>query len=333
MSPPTFPFARLKGAEPPIEYAQLRANEPVSQVELFDGSIAWLVYIQQTVDTLLDTVVRDGGSKPFDIVEKFALPVPSYIIYGILGVPFKDLPYLTNQAAIRSNGSATASEAGTANASLISYISNLVTLRSETLQDDLISLLVKTQLIPGHLTKDDVTSIAFLLLVAGNATMVSMIALGIVELLKHAGQHALFVSEPEEWTKPFVEELCRFHTARALATKRVAKDDVVIGGKTIKKGEGVIAATQSGNRDEEVFSEADIFDMRRKSGDEETLENGWGEHRRVAEWLARAELEIFFWLATLWKKIPTLKLAIPFEEVKHSLPKKDVGISKLPVVF
>jgi fungal nitric oxide reductase len=38
-------------------------------------------------------------------------------------------------------------------------------------------------------------------------------------------------------------------------------------------------------------------------------------------------------LATLWKKIPTLKLAIPFEEVKYSPPKKDVGIGELPVVF
>lgn len=268
-------------------------------------------HIQQTVDTLLDTMIKEGGSKPFDIVEKLALPVPSYvspspqafptasntppqIIYGILGVPFQDLPYLTNQAAIRSNGSATASEAGTANASLISYINSLVTLRSETPQDDLISLLVKTQLTPGHLTKDDVTSIAFLLLVAGNATMVSMIALGIVELLQHADQHALFVSEPEKWAKPFVEELCRFHTASALATKRVAKEDVVIGGKTIKKGEGIIAATQSGNRDEDVFPEPDVFDIRRKRGDEEALGYGWGEHRCVAEGLARAELEIVF---------------------------------------
>jgi len=401
MSPPSFPFARPKGAEPPLEYAQLRANDPISQVELFDGSIAWLVvkhkdirsvltdnrlskertrsgfpelspggkaaaknkptfvdmdppqhmqqrsmveslfikthidatrpHIQQTVDSLLTTLIEEGGSKPVDIVEKFALPVPSYIIYGILGVPFKDLPYLTNQAAIRSNGSATASEAGAANASLISYIGNLVTLRLEAPQDDLISLLVNTQLISGNLTKEDVTSIAFLLLVAGNATMVSMIALGIVTLLEHPSQHALFISDPDKWAKPFVEELSRFHTASALATKRVAKEDVVIGEKTIKAGDGIIAATQSGNRDEEVFPEPDVFDMSRKRGSEEALGYGWGEHRCVAEWLARAELEIVF--ATLWKRIPNLKLAVRFDEVKYSPPKKDVGISELLVVF
>ena len=37
------------------------------------------------------------------------------IIYTILGVPFSDLPYLTQQNAIRTNGSATAREASTAN--------------------------------------------------------------------------------------------------------------------------------------------------------------------------------------------------------------------------
>lgn len=53
MSPPSFPFARPNGAEPPVEYAQLRTHEPVSQVELFDGSIAWLVVKHQDIRTVL----------------------------------------------------------------------------------------------------------------------------------------------------------------------------------------------------------------------------------------------------------------------------------------
>lgn len=53
MAPLKFPFARPGGTEPPVEYAQLRANDPVSQVELFDGSIAWLVVKHKDIQSVL----------------------------------------------------------------------------------------------------------------------------------------------------------------------------------------------------------------------------------------------------------------------------------------
>lgn len=36
-------------------------------------------HIQKTVDSLLDNIIQEGGDKPIDLVEKFALPVPSYV--------------------------------------------------------------------------------------------------------------------------------------------------------------------------------------------------------------------------------------------------------------
>jgi nitric oxide reductase len=203
-------------------------------------------------------------------------------------------------------------------------------MRSAEPKGDLISKLVLEQLNPGHIEKADAVQMAFLMLVAGNATMVSMINLGIVTLLQNPSQLADLKADPSLSPK-FVEELCRYHTASAMATRRVAKVDITLGTKDIKAGEGIIAATQSGNRDEDVFPDPDVFNMHRKRGAEQALGYGYGEHRCVAEWLARAELETVF--ATLFKKIPGLKLAIPLEEVKYSEPRMDVGILELPVVW
>lgn len=301
--------------------------EPIFTREHID---AMRPHIQKTVDSLLDNMIKEGGEKPVELVEKFSLPLPSFIIYGILGVPAKDLEYLTQCNAVRSNGSATATEAANANKELLDYLGDLVDQRVAKPLDDLISRLVVEQLIPGHIEKSDATQMAFLMLVAGNATMVSMINLGIVTLLQNPDQLNDLKADPC-LAKVFVEELCRFHTASAMAARRVAKVDITLGGKLIKAGEGIIASNQSANRDEEIFPDPDTFNIYRKRGTEQALGYGWGPHRCVAEWLARAELEIVF--ATIFQKLPNLKLAIPESEIKYSPPRKDIGIVELPIVF
>lgn len=60
---------------------------------------------------------------------------------------------------------------------LLLYLASLVEKRLEEPKDDLISKLCTEQVKPGNIEKPDAVQIAFLLLVAGNATMVNMIAL------------------------------------------------------------------------------------------------------------------------------------------------------------
>ncbi|KAL2024872.1 hypothetical protein VTK56DRAFT_3571 [Thermocarpiscus australiensis] len=289
-------------------------------------------YIEKTVNDLLDRMKAKGCAEgPVDLVEEFALPVPSYIIYTILGVPFEDLEFLTHQNAVRTNGSSTAREASAAAEELIRYLTELVDKRMQEPKDDLVSKLVTEQVKTGNLSKEDAVQTAFLLLVAGNATMVNMITLGVVTLSQHPDQLAELKADPATWAAPFVEELCRYHTASAMAIKRTAKEDVEIGGKVIKAGEGIIASNQSANRDEDVFAEPDKFDMHRKWPKEDALGFGFGDHRCIAEHLARAELTTVFSL--LYKKLPNLKLATPIDKVEYTPLDRDVGIVRLPVTW
>lgn len=64
--------------------------------------------------------------------------------------------------------------------------------------------------------------------------------------------------------------------------------------QVIKAGEGIIAANASGNRDEEVFPDPNVFDMHRSPDPNHALGFGFGPHRCVAEPLARAEMELVF---------------------------------------
>ena len=185
---------------------------------------------------------------------------------------------------------------------LLDYIGKLVDQRSKEPMDDLISKLATEQVEPGHIEHSDAVAIAFLMLVAGNATMVNMINLGVTTLLQYPSQLEKLKTDPS-LASAFVSELCRYHTGSSYATRRVAKVDIELAGHNIKAGEGIIAATQSASRDEDVFSDPDTFDILRFVSKEEggrgedwyqAMGYGWGEHRCVAEPLARGELEIVF---------------------------------------
>lgn len=56
---------------------------------------------------------------------------------------------------------------------------------------------------------------------------------GVVTLFQHPDQMAELKADPQKWAGPFVEELCRYHTASAMAIKRTAKEDVEIGGQVL----------------------------------------------------------------------------------------------------
>ncbi|KAE8420954.1 cytochrome P450 [Aspergillus pseudocaelatus] len=290
-----------------------------------------LPFIRDTVQHHLNQLIRAGkDEKEVDLVKHFALPVPSRIIYDILGIPQEDFEYLSGCDATRTSGSSTAAAAQAANKDLLEYLEKLVDRRTANPGKDVISTLVKEQLKPGHLEKLDVVQIAFLLLVAGNATVVSMIALGVVTLLEHPDQLSRLLEDPS-LSKLFVEELCRFHTASALATRRVATVDIELCGQKIKAGEGIIASNQAANRDPEVFPDPDTFDMFRKRGPQEALGFGYGDHRCIAETLARAELETVF--STLFQTLPSLRLAVPKSDIEWTPPTRDVGIVGLPVTW
>jgi nitric oxide reductase len=190
--------------------------------------------IQRIIDNVLDGIIEKGCAQgPVDLVENFATPIPTRIIYGILGVPEQDIPELSKASAIRVSTSGSANDAG--NSHLHDYMTALVDRRIQAPgnpKDDLISKLVVEQYKPGHITRDDIQRLAYLVLVAGNAAVISSISLGTIILLQHPEQLNILKEDPSAANAAMVaEEVLRYYTPSSLNSRRVAKQDTVVGGK------------------------------------------------------------------------------------------------------
>ena len=96
-----------------------------------------------------------------------------------------------------------------------------------------------------------------------------------------------------------------------LSVTRVASEDLELAGNVIPAGEAIIPLTLSANRDASKYDNPDQFDVRRAARDH--LAFGFGIHQCVGQPLARVELQVIY--GTLIRRIPTLRLAKPADDI------------------
>ncbi|HVQ99949.1 MAG TPA: cytochrome P450, partial [Mycobacterium sp.] len=157
------------------------------------------------------------------------------------------------------------------------------------------------------------------------------IGLGILALLEHHEQAAVIrEAEDRGVIANAVEELLRYLSIIHTGQRRVAAEDIEIGGETIRAGEGIIIDLAPANWDPSVFEEPDRLFLHRARADG-NVAFGYGRHQCVGQQLARAELQIVF--TTLFRRIPTLRLAIPLDEVPLKHDRLAYGVYELPVAW
>ncbi|TKD03959.1 cytochrome P450 [Polyangium fumosum] len=282
--------------------------------------------IQQIVDQHIDAML--AGPRPVDLVQALSLPVPSLVICELLGVPYADHEFFQTHSANVVNQKAPAEVIMGSVVALMTYLGQLVGAKVQNPTDDLLSRQIQKQLENGAVDFEGMVSMAFLLLLAGHETTANMISLSTLVLLQHPEKLAALREDPSK-TLSAVEELLRYFTIAESALGRVAKEDVEIGGVTIKAGEGVFALANTGNRDPEVFENADELDLARNSRNH--LAFGYGQHQCLGQNLARLELQIV--IDTLFKRIPELRAAVPFEELSFKDGSAVYGMHEFPVTW
>lgn len=290
--------------------------------------------IQQIADRLIDEML--AGPAPADLVSAFALPLPSLVICELLGVPYADHGFFQENSRVLLRSGADPDEALAAQRRLAGYLEALVDEKVAHPADDLLSRLAAEYLATGHLTRTDVAQTGVLLLVAGHETTANMIALGTLALLRHPDQlAAVRDTDDPKLIAGAVEELLRYLTIVHTGRRRVALEDIEIGGRVIRAGDGVILSNDIGNRDEAAFPGSpgspgpEQLDVHRDA--RRHVAFGFGPHQCLGQPLARVELQVVY--GTLYRRLPSLRLAVPFEDVPFKHDGLVYGVYELPVAW
>ncbi|WP_251096052.1 cytochrome P450 [Streptomyces sp. Caat 7-52] len=313
----------LLGMDDPEHHRQRRMLIPSFTVKRAAALRPW---IQRIVEGLLDAMTEQGP--PVDLVSAFALPVPSMVICGLLGVPYADHEFFEEQSRRLLRGP-TADDTLEARGRLEEYLDGLIEAKSKEAGpgDGILDDLVHHRLRDGDLERADLVSLALILLVAGHETTANMISLGTYTLFQHPDRLAELRTDPAV-LPAVVEELLRMLSI-AEGLQRVALADIEIAGSTIRAGDGVLFATSVINRDTSVYDDPDGVDFHRP--DRHHVAFGFGIHQCLGQNLARAELEIA--LGTLFTRLPGLRPAVPPEDIPCKPGDTIQGMLELPVTW
>lgn len=283
--------------------------------------------IQQITDDHIDAIL--AGPQPADLVEALALPVPSLVISEMLGVPYEDHEFFQQHATTGVSRYATAEESQQGRVGLARYLIDLIKTKMEHPAEDMVTELAE-RVTAGEISMKEAAQIGTGVLIAGHETSANMIALGTLALLENPDQLALLrdTDDPKVVANA-IEELLRYLSIIQNGQRRVALDDIEIGGQTIKSGDGVIIDLAPANWDPNQFPEPDKLDLTRPA--RLHVGFGFGPHQCVGQQLARVELQIVF--KTLLRRIPTMRLAIPLDEVEFKHDKLAFGVYRLPVTW
>ncbi len=265
-------------------------------------------HIQSIATRLIDEIIERNAGR-FDLLADFAEPLPAIVTAELLGVPIEDHMMLKEWsvtfAEMLGNFQHNPDRLGGVLAAvekLQTYFHDAIRQQRARPRDGLLDVLMNAELDGDRLSDDEIVANCIVTMVGGLETTTNLITNGILSLLRNPEQMARLRNEPRIMPAA-VEELLRYESP-SQHTARLAPEDLVLGGKPIRKRQAVIAVMAAGNRDPERFPDPDRLDFDRP--DNRHLAFGWGAHFCFGAPLARLEGHIAF--ETLLRRFPSLEL-------------------------
>lgn len=274
-----------------------------------------------------DLIDRFIDTHRCEFVSDLAAPLPTGIFTQIMGLPIEDADMFYRWKNVINHESRTDDDpdaAGRATQEAIAYLKEVLDARRADPKDDIATELVRAQLDGEPIEEDEMLRMAFLLFLGGLDTVTSALSFAFAHLVTHPEHRDALVAEPD-LIPTAVEEFLRRDAVIVIG--RVATEDVVLSGQTIKAGERILCNSIAANRDWRQFPEPDQVLLDREPNRHVTF--GMGPHRCVGSHLARLELRIV--LEEFHRRIPGYRLPTDYVVQRHL--NQVAGIDELPLVW
>jgi cytochrome P450 len=248
------PFSRsLLAIDPPDHTRLRRLVQPSFSATAME---ARRPRIQRIADDLLDQAARAAEERgerapdrQMERVDAYAYPMPVTVISDMVGIPLADRPRVrewTEKLLTNRRGRRFSEQAQANLKEFVVYLRELFAEKRKHPTDDLASQLVYAKEDDDVLDEDDLLSMIFIVYLAGHVTTVNLIGNGVVSLLRNPAQRDRLVADP--WlARGVVEETLRYWGPVDMISRRVATEDVSVGGTLIKKGVPHEELRQSGS--------------------------------------------------------------------------------------
>ena len=268
--------------------------------------------VQAAAATIVDEVYERGSC---DFVPEIAAKLPLKIICDMMGIPESDYQTVFERSNVILGASDPefVPEGGDIAAALIgagSDLSNMVQelgrFRRDNPGDDVTSKLVNASVDGESLTDAELGSFFILLVVAGNETTRNAIAHGLHFLTENPSQRELWQSDFEHYAPTAVEEIVRVASPVAWMRRSLTRDYTLEGGHELREGDKVLLYYWSADRDEEVFTDPQRFDITRDPNPHVGF-GGPGPHFCLGAHLARREITVMF--RELFRRMPDIHVA------------------------
>jgi cytochrome P450 len=280
--------------------------------------------VQEITDELLDAMALKETA---DVIDDFAFPLPFLVICELIGVPADDREtFRTWSNTIMAGVAASGPETVEAITAMTAYVKDLVELRRSEPDDALLSGLIEASDTEDRLTGDELTSLVFLLLIAGHETTVNLIGNAIYLLLDRPAEAAALRAD-ESLLPRAIEEVLRYESPVKTATFRMSTEDVQVGDVTIPAGSLVLISLLSAHRDGATFPDPDEFRLDRDEAQHVAF--GYGVHYCIGAPLARIEGQIA--IGSLLRRFPAMSPAVPLAELGWRPGILLRGLDHLPV--